>query len=517
MIKSPIQNADFILTVIVLVFFTIFFVKFQILLLNVIEWGDESETIVIAKLIASGKRLYSEVFSQHGPLTFLPGLVTEQFGDFKHSGHRIAIAVGQILALVSIVFSPLLKECRTAGNIYICVAASMLAIYMPPFFAHMYMYHTMGGIFLTVILAQYTLPAIATPERLTPTGIVVGNVLVGSLPFLSIAYSPAALILFLVSLRPQHIKQAFMYVSCGAALNLIFLVLIGSLSGYLATHIYLNFFIYSSLPNNLPGGFSDIYFEVMRLATESFPGILIFLVTTLSIMKLSMLEKGIPWRSILVAVGIFSLMIRGEGFRGLPYYYSFLAFPLVFLVEVRKVSPRQLIWLGVILFVFLAKISLSLPGDKARMSGGQIPSTSEFSELVQTLTAREDRIISYSFNNLEYLLSERLPASGHIYYLPQQEIYSESPKLEILIDACREIEIYLPKVMYIDKWKAWNRIPWKSYGKCIQGVVDKYYVQVKNKPYYVRQDVLTKHMGLNFSAERLPTIKEVMSVEQLPD
>ncbi|WP_413903977.1 hypothetical protein [Candidatus Skiveiella danica] len=36
--------------------------------MNYIEWGDESETIVVAKMIAAGERLYSQIFNHHGPL-----------------------------------------------------------------------------------------------------------------------------------------------------------------------------------------------------------------------------------------------------------------------------------------------------------------------------------------------------------------------------------------------------------------------------------------------------------------
>ena len=37
--------------------FTLLVIRYQIKLLNYIEWGDESETIVTAKMIAAGRSL----------------------------------------------------------------------------------------------------------------------------------------------------------------------------------------------------------------------------------------------------------------------------------------------------------------------------------------------------------------------------------------------------------------------------------------------------------------------------
>ena len=69
-----------VLTYILFFIFAILAIRYQVLLLNYKEWGDESETIVAAKMIASGLRLYSEIFNHHGPLTFLTGLLVEKIG-----------------------------------------------------------------------------------------------------------------------------------------------------------------------------------------------------------------------------------------------------------------------------------------------------------------------------------------------------------------------------------------------------------------------------------------------------
>ncbi|MFO7370639.1 MAG: hypothetical protein R6X09_10250, partial [Bacteroidales bacterium] len=55
-------------------------------------------------------KLYSEIFNQHGPLTFLPGIITEKIGDYGIKGHRVSIALLQIFAVFSIYNAPVLKS-----------------------------------------------------------------------------------------------------------------------------------------------------------------------------------------------------------------------------------------------------------------------------------------------------------------------------------------------------------------------------------------------------------------------
>ncbi len=512
--KTLKSQADVVITTILFVIFILFVVRSQYLQLNTLEWGDESETIVISKLIASGKKLYSEVFSQHGPLIFFIGIITEQFGDFKHQGYRVAIAIGQLLALFSIYFSPLFRR-KTYANIYTAIAATVLVIYMHPLFAHMYMYHTIAGIMLVIILSQYTLPSIVAPERLTPTGIFLGNFLLGALPFAAITYLPASLILVIASLRKDYLRKSLLFVSGGFFCNLIFLLLIGSIAGYLAVHIYLNFSIYASLPHHTPlVNLSDIYHAVIKLTSNDLSRYLLFSITFVSILKLLSYEKKLPWRSLLVAIAIGNFMIRGGGFWGLPYYYASLVFPMVFFMDSSKLKPRYLFFVSLFLVLCILKLSLTLPDDKAIRKRTELPQTSEFSRLVQWLTNEEDRIISYSFKPFEYLVSNRLPASGHIYYLPQQEMYKQNPKFDIEIDVCEEINTYQPKIMLIDKWRAWGRFSWNSYGECIQKIIDRNYIQVLKKPYYVRQDILLNHMGPGFDkGSDLPSLKEIMAID----
>ena len=94
------------------------------------------------------------------------------------------------------------------------------------------------------------------------------------------------------------------------------------------------------------------------------------------------------------------------------------------------------------------------------------------------------------------VLLTSLFASGHFFYLPWQQTYNDDPKLGIVIDACRDIAEYRPKLMLIDKWVVWGRHPWESYAGCAQGIIDRDYRQLPGRPIYVRNDLFDRAMQL---------------------
>lgn len=476
--------------------FIVLAVRYQIELLGFNAFEDEAETIVAAKMMASGQRLYSEIFNHHGPLTFLPGYFLEKFGSFGVSTHRIAIAVLQMGALTSIYFSPLLINGFTRKAYTIAVAAILL-LYIPDFFGNMYIYQVIAGLLIVIVLSQYTLPTIMCPESLSGRQVIFGNILIASLPFLAITYLPISILLFLSSLRNAVLTKSLVAFAGGVFVNIAFLVGIGSVAGFLAFHVYLNAEV---LP--LYSGAQSIFILIQNAfnaAVGSFRDFLIFALLISAISRMATSETGVPWRSFLIGLGIASLLIRGVEFHNLPYYYSFLAVSLVLFTGVRFVAFQAQLVILIFSMACIAKLSLLLPGDRQRLESSGIPVDTEFSRLVQEFTSKDDRIISYSFNNNEYIAADRLPASGHFFYLPWQEKYNENPKYGISINACREIVEYRPKVMLVNKWKVWGLFSWESYAGCVQSVLDKQYVQVPERPYYIRKDLLSGSMGLTSS------------------
>lgn len=481
---------DLVFDVAIYILFFVFAVlsfRYQYLLLNYREWGDESETIVAAKMMAAGMKLYSEIFNHHGPLTFLPGVLAEKFGDFGVLGHRVSVALLQVLAILSIYKSPALRF--ESQRILASVAcATVILVFMPDIFGHMYKYQTIVGILLVVILSQYTIPAILCPEKVSSLRAVLGSLLIASLPFLAITYLPIAGLLFIASCRRDYFKGVAIGSSLGLTANLIFLGVYGSFAGFLAFHLYLNAKVLPFYAGLQPGG--ALIVNAVTVATSDLAHFLSLIAMLLSALILAQKEEKFPWRTFLLVAGLCSLLMRGAGFHGMPFFYAIL--PLLALnlslIDTNSLASKQ-VALGFLLLC-MVKISLILPGDKQKITSAPIPTETEFSRLVAEFTVPEDRIIAYSFRNFEYLASGRLPASGHFFYLPWQEKYNENPKFGISIDACKQIKEAAPKVMLIDKWKVWDRFPWDSYAGCVQKYLDSNYRQIPDRPYYIRNDLL---------------------------
>lgn len=470
-------------------------VRYQLHLLNYIEWADESETVLTAKLIARGATLYFDVFNHHGPLTFLPGLLVEQVGNFGVSGHRVPIMIAQWLALAALFFSPLIRDSLVA-RIYTGLVATALVLYWPELFGHMYKYQVLAGLMLMVILAQYSLPAIACPERISPARTILCNLLIGSLPFLAITYLPASALLFAAGCNRARWKLAALAVLAAIALNLVFLGSFGSFAGYFAYHIYLNIAV---LPDYIGGGsLLQMIDSIYRSSTLDLWRFMIFVANALAVARLASREPGLPWRSLLVAGALASLLLRvGDlPFHDMPYYYASLALPLLLIRRSQRLATQSALVIGAVLAVCLVKVSLLVPGDRQRLEARAIPYATEFTELARALTTRDERIIAYTFNVIDYLLADRLPASGNFFYFPWQKTYNENPVLGIQIDTCAEIRRNRPKVVLLDHSLVLGRFPWDSYGGCVQAFVDEAYTRVLDKPFYVRRDLSLEAIGV---------------------
>lgn len=478
------KNAIFFL---LLAIFIALSIRHQFLLLSYKEWGDESETIVAAKMMASGMKLYSEIFNHHGPLTFLPGLLTEKFGNFGVVGHRIFISALQIVSILAIYASPIFKS-RWTRLLASVVSATVILSYLPDIFGHMYKYQTITGILISIILVQYTIPSIYCPEKIKSHQILLGNALISSLPFLAVTYLPISASLFIASFRAKKFKDCLAGSALGLIGNLIFLGAYGSIPGFLAFHVYLNSKI---LPiyNGQEVGWPLIINSANTLTGDlnHFLSLLFILTGSLA---LAQQEKRFPWRTMTLVGGIISLLVRGSGFHGMPFFYAILPF-IVLTLSTINISNKSTKIVAIALVVLcMLKISFVL-GDKREITSSKIPTSTEFSRLVNKITEPEDKIIVYSFRNFEYLASDRLPASGHFFYLPWQKKYNSSPKFGISINACKQIKEAAPKIMLIDKWKVWDAYPWDSYARCVQKLIDSNYHQINpGKPYYIRKDLL---------------------------
>ena len=130
-------------------------------------------------------------------------------------------------------------------------------------------------------------------------------------------------------------------------------------------------------------------------------------------------------------------------------------------------------------------------------------------DFIRSLTKKEGDLLCLVFNPLHYIKSDRLPASGHFYYLPWQASYNRKPIAGYKIDICEDMQSHAPAVIIFDNWKVWGYLPIERYESCVARIIaDKYVAMKNNKELFVRKDILVDNSGTvgDDTAKMLPSI-----------
>jgi hypothetical protein len=453
-------------------------------------------------MMLSGTKLFSEIMNHHGPLTFLPGMLVEALGGHSMANHRLITMTLQGLSLLAVWQSPLWRTVSLQRAYAVVVGAAMVLL-LPDINGHTYIYQVMASALLVIALAQCVLPAIVMPDKVKAWRIWLGHFLLVCMPFLAINYLPAAALLVAASLHRKHLVSSIMAVAMSVAFNLLFLVSTGTLQGYAAIHFYLNSQILPHFNGGQMG--AKLIIEAFRSAFGGATYLAVTLVVAASLACSAWQEKSWPWRSALVGVALGSFLMRGTGVHGMPYLYGMLALAGVLLgsIKLNGAWPR-LISLAVML-PLLFKLSLLAPGDREALDARATPESTEFSRLARLITEPDDRILAYSFQNMEYVLADRLPSSGQFFYFPWQAEYEANPVLGVKMDACGDLRRALPKLVMARREMIWDEFAWYTYGQCIDQVLSEHYVQWPDRPYYIRKDLVTQEKD---GASSVPVTKQ---------
>lgn len=461
-------------------------------LLGYFYFGDEGETIVAAQMMAAGDRLYTGIFNHHGPLTFYLPMAVEALTNGGLRASRVAIAVLQWLALAAVYFSPMLRD-GVARMVCALLAATVMVGYLPEAMGHTMQYHVLAGLMTLVALCQYVVPSIARVP-LAPWRIALGSALLASLPFLAVTYLPLSVLLFASSLRTGTKRLALVGAGSAIAVNLVGLAATGSMAGYLVEHFYIN----SKLLRPFSGQ-PSVAAMVPMIARALSASLLPFAVLCGAVAIGGVLARyegtRLPWRTLLTGAALCSVLLRGVGpheLYTLPLAYGALALPVVLfgLTGARHARGLLVVAIALICLVRLADVGLT---DRKRYAAKPLPLRTEFGDLAQAMTAPGERILAYSFAPHEYLAAKRLPASAQFFYLPWQAEYERQPPvLGVALNACADILRNKPKLILLDRWLVFDRYPWESYAGCVQEIVDRDYVRVEGKPYYVLRGAQTR-------------------------
>lgn len=459
-------------------------VRYVCYLVNYLPFGDEDETIVTARMMANGYSLYSEIFNHHGPLTFLPALVLELVCPVSVQVHRVWIFLGQCILFFLILRSPLLTS-NISKFSFLSIVACCFLIWFPKIYGHLYLYQSIAGILIGVAVLNFVLPTL-NEIQVSRLSLISGVICLASLPFLAFIYIPFSVVCLLCCLNRSNFRLILLTILITLFLNASFLCAFGSFKGFVAYHFYMNLAV---LPKFI-GVVSifDLFWRLYGVLCNN--AALLVCCFVLGSNLFLLWPKQSLLKIIVLVIGVGTLLGRPDPFHLLPFYYATIFFAVNIFRRLECDNTLCSSIFSIISIYFVLKISLLFPIDKMTITGFTLPSSSEFSNLVQLITDEDDKIIAYSFRNEEYLLSKRLPASGYFFYLPWQKEYNSNPVLGIKIEPLKDILSNKPKVILADKWKVWNKYEWEDYAKEVEDVLKREYVQFEDKPYYVRKDLI---------------------------
>lgn len=463
----------------------------QSFLLGVLQFGDEAETVVAARLLAMGERLYTDVFDQHGPLTFLPGIVVELLGGRSISDHRIPVAILTLLTLLALLRSPLPGDRLVRATAVVVIAVIALVV-LPPGFGQMGLYQVVAGLLLAIALAQWVLPSMLVPERVGPWRVALGSAVLVALPFLGVSYAPAAGLLWLAALRRERIRTALTAAAVALAANVVFLLLIADPRAFLAVHVYLNLvLLYPGTPLPYRG---RVIVEAFTGSAWGFAGLL---ATFGAAAVLVIRERGIPWRTGAIVLAVASLLARGgitpDGlllFQAIPFFWVSVALVLVPLAVLPSPGLRARVVIVGLLVVVLLPLTPLAPGARNRLAATPVRSATPFSTLARIVTSPEDRVVAWTFDPAEYLLADRLPAVPAFFFLPVQGRYAAAPVLGVIADPCADLAAARPKLIRADRWTTEPANPWSGYAACVDAILARDYIGFPGTTSFLRRDLL---------------------------
>lgn len=443
-------------------------------------WGDEAETIVAAKMMASGQTLYSEIFNHHGPMTFFFGYFIEQFGNASIEGYRVVIYSLQFLILLFIFLDS--KREYIEKLITILGFSAIIWGWGPEVLASVHQYQTLCGLILFSVFYFSLLPILKGNE-ISNVNLVISCCFLALLPFLAVTYIPISILSAIAITKKEQKRYAIVGFSLGVTISAVFILLTTSLSGYLAYHFYLNAKV---LPLYNGGqSFLQLIGNALRYTIGSIEGAIIFIPCLVSLL---VINKTSIFRVLFVLAGLCSLLIRAHpiSFHGVPYIYATLAIFLSVIPHCFSILLTKrivLIPVTILLFVFYhIYMAYNRPNNP-------LPEYNRYAELVKKITNPEDTVLFHSFTNHLYIMADRLPASAHFFYLPWQQKYEEIPVLGISNDICKDIVENRPKAIVLDKWKVWGMYDWEGYApNCFKDILSEKYKNIIGD-LYLRDDI----------------------------
>jgi len=510
-------------------------------LMGGLDFNDETEKYIAAQLLTKGHKIYSEIFLQHGPTSYMLSHFFHLLFGFNGLAAPRAIPIGlSFLAVLSVMASPALTHLRYrffAGSILISGLLATQAI----FALVQAMYQVYAGYFFIVVFSIFLIPLIVG-SKIRPWHAMVAGFSLAMIFFSAFSFALSILLICLIcwfrwflATDRKEIARLLIFglvgVVLGTLLVVIWLLFYGSLLGYFVAHIYFNMTAYKfylggvspwlALKILVPGWNYILYrdyplynqwFTHLMLGTPFFFAILIA--------WLSKIRNGLGVKRL--SSYILLAMLVGTCFaymnpRGSINFSTstivlgmcgVIAIVCSMAIESRKNSldiPAVIssILLMVILSAFvLAQFTTKTwlyemsPIGYYKQRGQLDAENSDEMKFVRSLVGPTEGILALPFELKYYVWAGRIPAFGIFYWMPWQQKYSIKPFGEFKFDICEKLLEAPPKVIYYTDLPIWEN-PTDTFLHCVKSTLNTRYLRsVKYNHLWVRADIATKNPSI---------------------
>lgn len=472
-------------------------------------FGDESEHLLGAQMLAAGGVLYRTYIDAHGPVVFmLTQLYGALFGWAHPNWARLISAVLASAAGAAIVSAPFLPG-RVARFAAATLYFGLTATVWLPQALYMVNYHPIAGWLLLIGLAWFVVPAWLGSHVSGPAALFSGACFALTA---CVAYSlvPSVLLLGLSGMLSAR-GRALPFIAGGAAGALgvlAWLLRFGDLTGLAAFHFAANQFFYAKYIGFGPGNFFRSLVPSAR--PEAIVHDVALLCCAWAFLVLVAVGKFSRGRLLSVVMGFAGVLLldaRGlTGFQDGTFLVASIGLAAMATGSLPLVATA---WrsgaalgcaLGALAFCAGAEFvvrteAVSSPGGLThRQFRAMAPADlglqyGPMFEKVRALVRRDERILALVYDPGFYLAAGRLPMDKYYEYLPWDADYAKAPWFGRGHDLCADLQKLPPPLVYFDNWTVWGRYRPSDYMPCVLNILARDYVRQTDFPtLYVRKD-----------------------------